>query len=76
MQELAREIPEKCTRELEKLSKEFKFIVNCAIVPKGKCFGFHSSNACVWDSESDGSVCVQWENSSYYCNVNVYGISF
>ena len=68
----ARNVSEGCVRELQCVSGEFKFVVNCTIVQKigaGVC----ASSAALWDSETDGCLSVRWENEHMIAVVFVVG---
>jgi len=60
--------------QLTKLQKPFKYITTCVIMQKTGA-GIHTASSCYWDSTSDGSVTVRWENKTMYCIVSVFGLS-
>ncbi|OAF71856.1 Dynein light chain Tctex-type [Intoshia linei] len=54
-------IIESCLSQLAKLNKPFKYIVNCIIMQKTGA-GLHTASSCYWDSTTDGSCTIRWEN--------------
>ena len=66
---------EELVKNLKEMSSSFKFCVSCLILQKGDA-GMHMSSTCYWDSNTDGSATIKWENSSMYCIVNVFGLAF
>ncbi|KAK7800968.1 hypothetical protein U0070_004650 [Myodes glareolus] len=60
--------------QLTKLGKPFKYIVTCVIVQKNGS-GLHTASSCFWDSSTDGSCTVRWENKTVYCTVSAFGLS-
>lgn len=69
------QLTEEIVVKLKELSTSFKYCVSCIILQKGDA-GMHMSSTCFWDSNSDGSVAIKWENNSMHCILNIYGISF
>ena len=67
-------VVETCLNQLTKLSKPFKYIVNCVIMQKTGA-GLHTASSCYWDSTTDGSCTIRWENKSMYCIVTVFGLA-
>lgn len=65
---------ESCIRRLTTLSKPFKYIVTCLILQKTGA-GLHTAASCFWDSSTDGSRTVRWENKSMYCICSVFGLA-
>ncbi|KAM9449165.1 dynein light chain Tctex-type 1-like isoform 4-T4 [Salvelinus alpinus] len=61
-------IVEHSLTQLVKQGRPFKFIVNCAIMQKSGA-GLHTANSCYWDTATDGSCTVRWENRTMYCVV-------
>jgi dynein light chain Tctex-type 1 len=37
--------------------------------------GLHTAASCYWDSVTDGSRTVKWENKSMYCICSVFGLA-
>ncbi|CAH8874565.1 unnamed protein product [Trichobilharzia szidati] len=65
---------EQCLNHLTKLGKPFKYIVTCIIMQKSGA-GLHTASSCYWDSTTDGSCTVKWENKSMYFIVTVFGLA-
>ena len=66
-------IPKVITK-LSSTNKNFKYITNCILLPKGG-LGLDMGGLCSWDAEMDGSVTVKWDSEGIVCILNVYGIS-
>uniref|UniRef100_A0A673M9X7 Dynein light chain Tctex-type 3 n=1 Tax=Sinocyclocheilus rhinocerous TaxID=307959 RepID=A0A673M9X7_9TELE len=49
-------------------------IVNCAVMQKSGA-GLHTANSCYWDTTTDGSCTVRWENRTMYCVVSVFAVA-
>uniref|UniRef100_A0A8C7X1K2 Dynein light chain Tctex-type 1 n=1 Tax=Oryzias sinensis TaxID=183150 RepID=A0A8C7X1K2_9TELE len=67
-------IVENSLTHLVKQGRAFKFIVNCAIMQKSGA-GLHTANSCYWDTTTDGSCTVRWENRTMYCVVSVFAVA-
>ncbi|KAI4899886.1 hypothetical protein NFI96_012082 [Prochilodus magdalenae] len=67
-------IVEHSLTQLVKQGKPFKYIVNCAIMQKSGA-GLHTANSCYWDTTTDGSCTVRWENRTMYCVVSVFAVA-
>ncbi|XP_063475539.1 dynein light chain Tctex-type 1-like [Symphalangus syndactylus] len=65
---------EQTLSQLPKLGKPFKYIVTCVIIQKNGA-GSHTASSCFWDSSTDGSYTVRWENKIMYCIVGAFGLS-
>ncbi|CAL8094041.1 unnamed protein product [Calicophoron daubneyi] len=65
---------EQCLNSLTKLGKPFKYVVTCVIMQKSGA-GLHTASSCYWDSSTDGSCTVKWENKSMYFIVSVFGLA-
>ncbi|PNI27563.1 DYNLT3 isoform 2 [Pan troglodytes] len=61
-------IVEQSLTHLVKLGKAYKYIVTCAVVQKS-AYGFHTASSCFWDTTSDGTCTVRWENRTMNCGV-------
>ncbi|EPQ12116.1 Dynein light chain Tctex-type 3 [Myotis brandtii] len=48
--------------------------VTCAVVQRS-AYGFHTASSCFWDTTSDGTCTVRWENRTMNCIVNVFAIA-
>lgn len=67
-------IVEHALTQLVKQGRPFKYIVNCAIMQKSGA-GLHTANSCYWDTATDGSCTVRWENRTMYCVVSVFAVA-
>ncbi|XP_043928345.1 dynein light chain Tctex-type 3 [Protopterus annectens] len=67
-------IVEHSLTQLVKQGKPFKYIVNCAVMQKSGS-GLHTANSCFWDTSTDGSCTVRWENRTMYCIVSVFAVA-
>ncbi|MBZ3870726.1 Dynein light chain Tctex-type 3 [Sciurus carolinensis] len=67
-------IVEQSLTHLVKLGKAYKYIVTCAVVQRS-AYGFHTASSCFWDTTSDGTCTVRWENRTMNCIVNVFAIA-
>ncbi|KRX04697.1 hypothetical protein PPERSA_09489 [Pseudocohnilembus persalinus] len=62
---------ESILKELTKMNKNFKFIVNCLIMQRADC-GLNMSGSCFWDNDVDGNVTIKWENQSMIVIINIF----
>eukprot|EP01094_Clydonella_sp_ATCC50884_P017443 TRINITY_DN3045_c0_g1_i1.p1 TRINITY_DN3045_c0_g1~~TRINITY_DN3045_c0_g1_i1.p1 ORF type:complete len:121 (-),score=36.26 TRINITY_DN3045_c0_g1_i1:238-600(-) len=61
--------------ELYNLNRPYKYIVNCTLLQKSDVSsGLHSQSSCLWDTTTDGSYTLRWENRSLHCILTVFGI--
>ncbi|XP_060689024.1 dynein light chain Tctex-type 3 [Chiloscyllium punctatum] len=67
-------VVEQSLMHLVKMGKPFKYIVTCAIMQKSGA-GLHTASSCYWDSNTDGSCTVRWENRTMYCVISVFAVS-
>lgn len=67
-------VVEQCLSQLTKMNKPFKYIVTCVIMQKNGA-GLHTASSCFWDSTTDGSCTVKWENKTMYVIVSVFGLA-
>ncbi|CAH8680166.1 unnamed protein product [Schistosoma rodhaini] len=74
VQQWTSSVIEQCLSQLTKLGKPFKYIVTCVIMQKSGA-GLHTASSCYWDSTTDGSCTVKWENKSMYFIVTVFGLA-
>lgn len=63
-----------CLKDLQALSRPFKYIITCIIMQKNGA-GLNTSASMFWDSTKDGYCKVPWQNSTIHCIVAVYGLS-
>ncbi|TPP61224.1 Dynein molecular motor protein light chain, partial [Fasciola gigantica] len=74
VQQWTSSVIEQCLNHLTKLGKPFKYVVTCVIMQKSGA-GLHTASSCYWDSATDGSCTVKWENKSMYFIVTVFGLA-
>ncbi|KAM9709901.1 dynein light chain Tctex-type 3-like [Menidia menidia] len=67
-------IVEHSLSHLVKQGRPFKYIVNCSVMQKSGA-GLHTANSCYWDTATDGSCTVRWENRTMYCVVSVFAVA-
>ena len=67
------EVSEKVALALKDISSNFKYAVTCVVMQKGEA-GLHISSTCFWDSSTDGSFSIKWENASMHCILNVFAL--
>ncbi|CAO2624303.1 Dynein light chain Tctex-type 3 [Lemmus lemmus] len=67
-------IVEQSISHLVKLGKSYKYIVTCAVAQKS-AYGFHTASSCFWDTTSDGTCSIRWENRTMNCIVTVFAIA-
>uniref|UniRef100_A0A8D2JPB4 Dynein light chain Tctex-type 3 n=1 Tax=Sciurus vulgaris TaxID=55149 RepID=A0A8D2JPB4_SCIVU len=63
-------IVEQSLTHLVKLGKAYKYIVTCAVVQRS-AYGFHTASSCFWDTTSDGTCTVRWENRTMNYRVSL-----
>ncbi|CEP02144.1 Dynein light chain Tctex-type 1 [Plasmodiophora brassicae] len=66
-------IIESVLKNLRQLDKNFKYIVTSTIMQRNGA-GMHTSSACFWDLNTDGSCSVKWENQTMHCVVTVFAV--
>lgn len=74
VQQWSATVSEQCLSALSKLKKSFKYVVTCSIMQKTGA-GLHTASSCYWDSATDGTCTVRWENKTMYCIVSVFGLA-
>lgn len=67
-------VSEQCLTSLSKLKKSFKYVVTCSVMQKTGA-ALHTASSCYWDSATDGTCTVRWENKTMYCIVSVFGLA-
>ncbi|CAL8094047.1 unnamed protein product [Calicophoron daubneyi] len=70
----AKDILAACLDQLQKLTKPYKYIVNCSIIQKDSG-GLYNASSCYWDNTRDNMCTVRWDNRFLHCIVTVYGIA-
>jgi dynein light chain Tctex-type 1 len=68
------QIVEACLKELQTLNRPFKYIVTCIIMQKNGA-GMDTGAAMHWDANSDGLICIPWENAEMHVVLTIYGVS-
>ena len=63
-----------CLKDLQQLSRPFKYIISCIIMQKNGA-GLNTSASMHWDTTKDGFCKVPWQNPTMHCIVTVYGLS-
>ncbi|XP_073959393.1 dynein light chain Tctex-type 1-like [Choristoneura fumiferana] len=67
-------ITDKTMARLTKLNKPFKYILRITITQKNGT-GLHTAAAYFWDTATDGTCTVRWENKYMYCIVNIWALA-
>ncbi|KAJ8709135.1 hypothetical protein PYW07_008961 [Mythimna separata] len=67
-------ITDKTLTRLNKMNKPFKYILRITITQKNGA-GLHTAAAYYWDTATDGTCTVRWENKYMYCIVNIWGLA-
>ncbi|XP_049884516.1 dynein light chain Tctex-type 1-like [Pectinophora gossypiella] len=67
-------ITDKTLTRLNKLNKPFKYILRITITQKNGS-ALHTAAAYFWDTLTDGTCTVRWENKFMYCIVSVWGLA-
>uniref|UniRef100_A0A1A8CRJ3 Dynein light chain Tctex-type 1 n=1 Tax=Nothobranchius kadleci TaxID=1051664 RepID=A0A1A8CRJ3_NOTKA len=70
----AARVVEHSLSHLAKQGRPFKYIVNCVIMQKTGA-GLHAASSCYWDTATDGSCTVRWENRTMHCMVTVFAVA-
>ncbi|XP_035757885.1 dynein light chain Tctex-type 3 isoform X1 [Egretta garzetta] len=50
------------------------FRVTCAVMQRSGA-GLHTASSCFWDTTTDGTCTVRWENRTMNCIVNVFAVA-
>ncbi|XP_051639942.1 dynein light chain Tctex-type 3-like, partial [Manacus candei] len=67
-------IVEQSLTYLVKLEKTYKYVVTYAVVQRSGA-GLHTTRSCFWDTTTDGTCAVRWENQTMNCIVNVFAVT-
>lgn len=67
-------VSEKCLSALSQMKRNYKYVVTCSIMQKTGA-GLHTASSCYWDSATDGTCTVRWENKTMYCVVTVFALA-
>mmetsp|Transcript_33000 Transcript_33000/g.58071 ORF Transcript_33000/g.58071 Transcript_33000/m.58071 type:complete len:112 (-) Transcript_33000:2714-3049(-) len=73
-QQWTSQLSEQLVLDLKELSSNFKFCITCVIMQRLEA-GLHISSTCYWDTTTDGSLTVKWDNKSMYCIVNIFALA-
>ena len=73
-QEGEKKICDKVKKTLHEEQKGYKFMCTGTIFPRGNA-ALEFSAACLWNSKTDGSLTVQYENDYLYCFVCLFVVS-
>ena len=67
-------INRQCVSTLNKMSSNFKWIVNTVIVESSSsgANGMHMENVALWDAHTDGCLVVKWTGKRASCVTSVY----
>mmetsp|Transcript_34009 Transcript_34009/g.58156 ORF Transcript_34009/g.58156 Transcript_34009/m.58156 type:complete len:115 (-) Transcript_34009:67-411(-) len=72
---LAQNILTSTIERLRDSNPNYKYIVNCVLLQKGQtAAGLHTQSSCLWDTTTDGSYTLRWENRHLHCVVTVFGV--
>jgi len=66
-------VVEQVLKSLQQASKPFKYVVTCVIMQKNGA-GLHTASTCFWDTKTDGSCSVRWENDTMHAIITVYAL--
>ncbi|KIZ03887.1 Dynein light chain Tctex-type 1 [Monoraphidium neglectum] len=65
---------EGCVKRLVALGKPYKYIVTCTIMQKTGA-GLHTAASAYYDTATDGSRTIRWENKSMYAITTVFALA-
>ena len=74
VQSFTTKISEEVVRELQIFNNNFKYTVVCTIMQKGDS-GLHMSSSCFWNTGTDGSLAVRFDNASLVCVINIFALA-
>ena len=68
------DINRQCVVALQKMSANFKWVVNTLITQRAAAgaYGLHMENVALWDAHTDGCLCVKWAGRNVSCVTSVY----
>jgi dynein light chain Tctex-type 1 len=66
-------IVESVLKSLQAVNKPFKYVVTCIIMQKNGA-GLHTASTCFWDTKTDGSCSVRWDNQTMHAIVTVFAL--
>ena len=67
------QVGEGALKNLQASGKPFKYVVTCIIMQKNGA-GLHTASTCYWDTLTDGSCSVRWENKTMHAIVTVFAL--
>lgn len=63
-----------CLKQLQELSRPFKYVITSIIMQKNGA-GLNTSSSQFWDANKDGMIKIPWSNLTMSCIVTVYGVA-
>lgn len=66
-------IVEAVLKSLQQANKPFKYVVTAIIMQKNGA-GLHTASTCYWDTKTDGSCSVRWDNATMHAIVTVFAL--
>ena len=68
------DINRQCVTALNKMSSNFKWVVNTLIVESSSSGsnGMHMENVALWDAHTDGCLVIKWTGKKASCVTSVY----
>jgi len=60
-------------KNLQASGKPYKYVVTCIIMQKNGA-GLHTASTCFWDTKTDGSCSVRWDNDTMHAIVTVFAL--
>jgi len=66
-------IVEGVLKNVQVFNKPFKYVVTCIIMQKNGA-GLHTASTCFWDTKTDGSCSVRWDNKTMHAIVTVFAL--
>jgi len=66
-------VVEEVLKKLQAANKPFKYVVTCIIMQKNGA-GLHTASTCFWDTKTDGSCSVRWDNATMHAIVTVFAL--
>lgn len=66
-------IVEAVLKNLQNQQKPFKYVVTAVIMQRTGA-GLHTASTCYWDTRTDGSCTLRWENKSMHCIATVFAL--
>jgi dynein light chain Tctex-type 1/3 len=66
-------IVESVLKGLQASNKPFKYVVTAVIMQKTGA-GLHTASTCFWDTQTDASCSVRWDNKTMHAICTVYAL--